>query len=62
MDLAAVQILLLSQGDISLEVHRLGFLDLVHLVHYDDDSLCLFFWMLSTTLIPSVEVSVLSLC
>lgn len=40
MDLAAVKILLLSQGNQSLERHTQAFLDLQHLVHYDDTSLC----------------------
>ncbi|ROL49488.1 hypothetical protein DPX16_15814 [Anabarilius grahami] len=43
MDLAAVQILLLSQGDLSLEAHTQRYLDLVPFVHYDDTSLCVFF-------------------
>lgn len=36
MDLVAVQILLLSQGDCSLEEHTQDFLDLLHLIHYAD--------------------------
>lgn len=32
----------LSQGDRSLEYHTQDFLDLVHYVHYNDNSLCLF--------------------
>lgn len=36
--------LLLTQGDHSLEVLRQGFVELVHLIHYDNDSLCIFFW------------------
>lgn len=42
MDLAAVRILLLSQGNQSLEAHTQAFLELQHLVHYDDASLCVF--------------------
>jgi len=42
MDLAADHILL-SQGNQSLENHTLAFLDLYHLVHYNDDCLCVVF-------------------
>lgn len=41
MDLAAVKILL-SQGEQSLERHTQALLDLYHLVHFDEDSLCVF--------------------
>lgn len=41
MDLAAVQILL-SQVDRSLEEHTKDFLDLRHLIDYDDGNLCFF--------------------
>lgn len=44
MDLAVVQILLLSQEDCSLEEHTESFIGLVYLVSSDDDSLCVFFW------------------
>lgn len=43
MDLAVVQILLLSQEDCSLEEHTESFIGLVYLVSSDDDSLCVFF-------------------
>lgn len=43
MDLTVVQILLLSQGGRSLEEHTESLLDLVHLVNYDDNSLCVLF-------------------
>lgn len=41
MEIAAVQNLL-SQGDRSLEEHTQDFLDLRHLVDYDDGNLCFF--------------------
>lgn len=41
MDLEAVQILPISQGDVrSLEEHTQDILDLVYVIHYNDDSLC----------------------
>lgn len=43
MDIAAVKILLLFQGDLSLEAHLQRYLDLVSVVHYDDYSLCVLF-------------------
>lgn len=43
MDLAAVWMFLLSQGDLPLEAHTQKYLDLITLVHYDEDSLCIFF-------------------
>lgn len=41
--LVAVSILLLSQENSTLERNTQAFLDLCHLVHYDVDSLYLFF-------------------
>lgn len=46
MDLPAVHLLLLEQGDHSLEYHMRDFLDLVCLTHY---SLCKFFHTGSTS-------------
>lgn len=43
MNIAAVRIILLSQGNQSLEAHMQAFLDLQHLVNYDDTSLRVFF-------------------
>lgn len=43
MDLAADRILLLLQGNQSLKGNTQGFLDLYHLVHYDDNCLCVIF-------------------
>lgn len=42
MDLAAVKILLLSQGQQFLKRHMQAFLDLYNLVHYNNDNLCVF--------------------
>lgn len=42
MDLAAVKILFLSQGECSLKRHTQDFLDLYHLVHYDDSQYMFF--------------------
>lgn len=39
-----VQILLLSQGYRSLEKHTESLLNQIHLVNYDDNSLCVLFW------------------
>lgn len=47
MDIAAVQILLL-QGEQSLKRHTQAFLDLYHLVHYDNDSLFVIAWRQSS--------------
>lgn len=44
MHFAAVQNLLLSQGDQFLKVHMQISLDLVPFLHYDDINLCMFFW------------------
>lgn len=43
MDIAAVKMLLLIQGDLSLEAHLQRYLDLVPIVHYDDYCLCVLF-------------------
>ncbi|XP_051517792.1 uncharacterized protein LOC127419966 isoform X2 [Myxocyprinus asiaticus] len=43
MDLAAVRILLLKQGDRPVEDHVREFLELANLVHYPDRSLVVFF-------------------
>lgn len=41
--LAAVWMFLLSQGDLPLKVHTQKYLDHITFVHYDEDSLCIFF-------------------